>query len=192
MPEETVVLYFERPGRENTDRILQAALKRAIALGIDHVVVASTSGRTALRAVELARQTGYPGRLVVVGEHAGFTKPGEQLLSPEARQALESAGARIVIGTHALSSAARAFRLKYGGISILEVVADTLRLFSQGVKVAVECSLMAADAGAVPVDRDIIAVGGTGSGSDSALVLRAANQNRFLDMKIREIIGMPR
>jgi len=192
MPEETVVLYFERPGRENTDRILQAALKRAIALGIDHVVVASTSGRTALRAVELARQTGYPGRLVVVGEHAGFTKPGEQLLSPEARQALEAAGARIVIGTHALSSAARAFRLKYGGISILEVVADTLRLFSQGVKVAVECSLMAADAGAVPVDRDIIAVGGTGSGSDSALVLRAANQNRFLDMKIREIIGMPR
>ena len=188
----TQTLWFEKPGRENTEAILRAAFRRASELGLDHVVVASTSGHTGLMAQELARELGYSGQLVVVGEHCGFDKPGAQMMSEDARRTLEENGARVVIGTHALSSASRAFRLKYGGISLLEVIADTLRLFSQGVKVAVECSLMAADAGAVPVDRDLVAVGGSGQGSDSALVLKPANQNRFLDLKIREIIGMPR
>jgi hypothetical protein len=70
-------------------------------------------------------------------------------------------------------------------------VAGPFRRFSQGVKAAIECTIMAADAGAVPVDEDIIAVAGTGKGADSAIVMRAANQNRFFDMKVREIIAMP-
>ena len=66
------------------------------------------------------------------------------------------------------------------------------RRFSQGVKAAIECSIMAADAEALPVGEDIIAIAGTGKGADSAIVIRAANQNRFFDMKVREIIAMPR
>jgi len=189
---EAVTLYFDEPGRGNTDAILRAAIGRARALDIGHVVVASTSGRTGLRAVELARELGYSGQLVVVGEHAGFKEPGVQLMSAEARRELERAGAQVVIGTHALSSVARSFRLRWGGIDVLETIAETLRRFSAGVKVAVECSLMAADAGAIPVDRDVVAVAGSGGGADSAIVLRPANQNRFFDLKVREVIGMPR
>jgi len=51
---------------------------------------------------------------------------------------------------------------------------------------------MAADSGAVPVDEDIISIAGTGKGADSAIVIRAANQNRFFDLKVREIVAMPR
>ena len=192
MVHEVATLYFDEPGRGNTDAILRAALGRARALDISHVVVASTSGRTGLRALDLARELGYSGQLVVVGEHAGFKEPNVQLMSAEARRELEAAGVRVVIGTHALSSAARSFRLKWGGIDMLETIAETLRRFSAGVKVAVECSLMAADAGAIPVDRDVVAVAGSGGGADSAIVLRPANQNRFFELKVREIVGMPR
>ena len=53
---------------------------------------------------------------------------------------------------------------------------------------AVEISVMAADAGLVPTNREIIAVGGSGSGADSAIVLKAAHMNNFFDLEVREII----
>ena len=190
--DELTTLYFDRPGRANLDDTLIAALRRAKALGIEHVVVASTTGRTGLRTVELARELEYTGQIVVVTNHAGFKEPGVHALSPEARQTLKDAGATIHTATHALSSAARSFRLKYGGIDMLETIAETLRLFGQGMKVCVELALMAADAGLVPVDRDIVTVGGSGGGADAAVVVRAANQNRLFDLKVREVIAMVR
>ena len=192
MHREATTIYFEERGQGSTDLILRAAIRRAQELAITHLVVASTSGRTARRAQDLAREAGYGGQLVVVGEHAGFKEPGVQLMRDEVRTDLENRGARVVIGTHALSSVTRSFRLKYGGIGMLETISDTLRCFSQGVKVAIECSVMAADAGAIPVDRDVVIVAGSGGGADSALVLRAASMNRFFDLKVREIVGMPR
>ncbi len=192
MPREAVTLYFDEPGAANTDAILSAAIRRARELDIGHLVVASTTGRTGRRAAELARELAYSGQLVVVGQHAGFREPGEQPFTAEARRELEGMGARVVVGTHALSSASRSFRLRWGGIDMLETIADTLRRVSQGFKVCVECGLMAADAGEVPVDRDVVAVGGSGGGADTAVVLRPANQNRFFDLKVREIVGMPR
>ena len=192
MTQELTTLYFDSPGAKNTEEILRVAVQRAIVLGAGHVVVASTTGRTGRRALELARELGFAGQIVIVGEHAGFKDANVQQMPIEARRELEAAGARVVIGTHALSSAARSFRLRWGGIDMLETIAETLRRFGAGVKVCVECSLMAADAGEIPVDQDVVAVAGSGGGADSAVVLRPANQNRFFDLKVREIIGMPR
>jgi hypothetical protein len=70
-------------------------------------------------------------------------------------------------------------------------MADTLRLFGQGIKVAVEVAVMAADAGAL-TGNDIISIGGSGRGADAALVLKPAHQNNFFDMRIREVICKPR
>lgn len=75
----------------------------------------------------------------------------------------------------------------------MEVIAQTLKMFgTEGVKVAVEVAVMAADAGLVPTDREIIAVGGSGRGADTAVVMRAAHMNNFFDLEIREIIAKPR
>ena len=75
----------------------------------------------------------------------------------------------------------------------MEIIAHTLRLFGgEGIKVAVEVSVMAADAGLIPTNREIIAVGGSGAGADSAIVLKAAHMNNFFDLEIREIIAKPR
>ena len=56
---------------------------------------------------------------------------------------------------------------------------------------ACEISMMAADAGLVRTDEDIISVGGTGKGSDTALVLTPVTSQNFFDLKIKEILCKP-
>ena len=192
MVQEVSVLYFDEPGRGNTDLILGAAIKRALALGVEHLVVASNTGATGRRAVDLCREMGFKGQLVVVAEHTGFKEPGVQMMPSDVRRELETAGARVVVGTHALSSISRSYRVRWGGIDMLETIAEAYRRVSQGFKVCIEITLMAADAGEIPVDQDVVAVAGSGGGADSSIVLRPANQNRFFDLKVREIVGMPR
>ncbi len=192
MVRKVVSLYFDEPGTANTETILKAAIERAKALGIGHLIVASTEGPTGVLAAQMVKDLGYSGKLVVVTHQCGSREPGVRRMPVEVQRDLEARGAVVVMATHALSSAERAFRAKHGGIDLLEIVAETLRRLSDGVKVGVECAMMAADAGAVPGARDVVAVGGTGRGADTALVVRPAHAQRFFDLKIREIIGMPR
>jgi hypothetical protein len=106
---------------------------------------------------------------------------------------LEKMGTEVLICSHALSGVGRSISSKLGGVTGTEVIAHTLRRFgTDGLKVAVEVAVMAADAGLVPTDREIIAVGGTHGGADTALVLKAAHMNNFFDLEIREIIAKPR
>jgi hypothetical protein len=61
-----------------------------------------------------------------------------------------------------------------------------------GLKVGVECVLIAADQGAVRIDEEVIALGGTMSGADTVCVIRPAHTSNFFDLQVREIIAMPR
>lgn len=130
--------------------------------------------------------------LVVVTHHTGFSELNAQELKDEYRQEILENGARILTGTHALSSVERAVRKEFGAIQPLELIAHTLRRFGEGTKVCVEIALMAADAGLIQVDKDIIAVAGSSHGVDTALLIKPANASRFFDLKIREIIAKPR
>ncbi len=180
-------MYFDQHGKANTARTLELAHKRATALGIGEVVVASTKGDTAFQALELFK--GF--QVVVVTYHNGFKEPFKTVMSPEVRADLEQKGARVVCATHALSGVERSLSKKYDGSYPVLLMADTFRLFGQGVKVAVEISIMAADAGTLS-GSDIVSIGGSGRGADAALVLKPANQSDLFDMKIREIICKPR
>ncbi len=184
--------FFEQPGPANTAAALEAGVARARQLGLSHAVVASCSGATALLLHAEAARQGYGGRLVCVTHHVGFSRPGVDELGGEMRSRLASLGFNLVTGTHALSAPERAFRARFKGISPLEVVSETLRLFGQGVKVCVECAVMAADAGAVPVEGDALFLAGTGEGADTACVILPAHQNTFLDLRVREIVCKPR
>jgi len=188
--QEKKIIYFSESGPANTEDVISAVKERCGELGIKHVVVASNSGGTALKFHEALKDDGVS--VVCVTPHAGFSGGDEVELDPEIESKLRGAGVRIVMCSHALSGVCRSISGKFGGTTPVEIIANTLRRFSQGVKVAVEVSVMAADAGAVPTTEDIIAVGGSGSGCDAALVLKAAHMNNFFDMKIREIIAMPR
>lgn len=184
--------YFRAGGRHCTEDTLRLAIARSKDLGLSFLVVASTSGFTALKAVELTTQMAFSGQLVVVGEHYGYDQPGRQDMSEEVLAELKARGVAVFFGTHALSSVSRSFRTRWGGLGMLEIVAEVLRRFSRGIKAAVESAIMAADAGLIPVDQDVVAVAGSGVGADSAIVLRPAHSNGFFDLKIREIIAMPR
>ncbi|RLI32936.1 hypothetical protein DRO66_10840, partial [Candidatus Bathyarchaeota archaeon] len=71
------------------------------------------------------------------------------------------------------------------------IIAQTLRMFGQGMKVVVEIVAMAADAGVIPADKDVVAIAGTGRGADTAVVITPANAHRFFEMAIKEIIVKP-
>jgi len=184
------ITYFDAPGAKNTDQVIQAVKKRIERLGIQHVVVASTSGATALKIWEVLKDTDVA--IVCVGEHYGFWGGDEQRFKEETREELESKGVKVFIGSHALSGVGRSITNKFKGISHVEIIAYTLRQFGEGLKVCVEIAVMAADAGLVPTDREIIAIGGTSKGADTAIVLKAAHTHNYFDLQIREIIAKPR
>ena len=123
--------------------------------------------------------------------HCGFKTPFENVLPEKVRQDLSARGVRVVTATHALSGVERGLSKKHAGLYPVVLMADTLKLFGQGAKVAVEVAVMAADAGALS-GRDIIAVGGSSRGADTALVLKPAHAARVFDLKIREIVCKPR
>ncbi len=71
-------------------------------------------------------------------------------------------------------------------------IAQTLKRFGEGTKVAVEISLAASDAGLISPHSEVISCGGSGRGLDTALVLRPAHAQDFFDLEILEIICKPR
>jgi len=185
---QAICTYFPETGASNTDRCLALARERAEELGIQHVVVASTSGQSGLRATELLHGL----HLVVVSHSAGFRGPNIEEMQPEHRRAIEAAGVHVLTCQHAFGGVGRAVRRKLGTYQVDEVMAFVLRTFCDGVKVACEITLMATDAGLIPAGREVIAVGGTGQGLDSALVLRSANSQDFFDLRVLEVICKPR
>ncbi|MDI9618064.1 pyruvate kinase alpha/beta domain-containing protein [Methanothermobacter sp.] len=181
------ICYFESPGKENTERVLELVKERADKLGIRDFVVASVSGETALRLSEMVE-----GNIVSVTHHAGFREKGKLELEPGMKEKLIERGVSVYAGSHALSGVGRGISNKFGGVTPVEVMAETLRMVSQGFKVCVEISIMAADAGLIPVDREVIAIGGTAWGADTAMVITPAHMNSVFDLRIHEIIAMPR
>ena len=85
----------------------------------------------------------------------------------------------MIASSHALSGLERSIAKKYSGAYPVLIMADTLRLFGQGIKVAVEVAVMAADAGAL-TGNDIISIGGSGRGADAALCSNPPTRIIFL------------
>ena len=187
---ETVVqtIYFSQPGPQNTNRTLEIAQQRADELGISTILVASTRGETGMQAVKH-----FQGHNVVVVTHStGFTSPNFQEMTDESRIAIKAAGARVLTCQHAFGGVNRAVRKKLGTYLTDELIAYTLRIFGEGMKVCVEIAMMAADAGLVRVDEPCIAIAGTGRGADTAILLTPANAQSFFDLRVMEVLCKPR
>ncbi len=180
-------MFFDKPGKNNTEHTLKLAFERGKELGLNEVVLASTKGDTAYRALEIF--SGFS--ITVVTYHCGFKEPFKKMMSDDVKNDLKEKGVVVISATHALSGVERSIAKKHTGSYPALLIADTLRLFGQGTKVAVEVSIMAADAGAL-TGNDIISIGGTAMGADAALVIKPANQSDLFDLRIREIICKPR
>ena len=190
---EQKITYFEKPGgEENTVKTLALAKARADELGIKTVVVASTVGGTAVKAVDVFK--GF--KVIVVTHVAGMREPNTQEFTEENRRIVEKKGGILVTAAHAFGALHRSLGatgsppIPSGAMG--DIIAMTLRNFGQGMKVVCEIAAMAADAGLVRVDEEIISIGGTGRGADTAVVLLPSYSHRFFNLRVKEIICKPR
>lgn len=190
---EKSITYFDDVGPKNTEDVLRAAAVRAKELGIEYVVLASTTGETAIKAAEIF--TGQKVKIIAISHQYGIKESGKWEVDEDKLRKLTDMGVVMTTQSHMFSGVERAISKRLGGASRGDVISDTLRaVFGKGFKVAIECAMMAADSGHIPVSRDteIIAVGGTRQGADVALVLRPAHSFDFFSLQVREIIAMPR
>jgi hypothetical protein len=176
------VTYFESEGKQNTETLLKLARDYADKNNIKNIVVASTYGDTAEKASEVFRGK----NLVIVSHEAGFKEEDKQQFDEKIREKLASRGVKILTTVHGFGGINRLSDYSTGSI-----IANTLRMFSQGVKVAVEVSIMAADAGLVGVKEDIVAIAGTGSGADTAIVVRPSNSKNVFNLRVKKILAKP-
>ena len=180
-------MYWENAGYENTAQTIALAVKRAQETGIEDFVVASNTGATILELMNYSVK-----QLVCVTHQVGFKNPGEDEMGVEMRERLQKDGVRLLTTTHLFAGVDRALRLQSGGLYPAEIVAMTLRMLGQGVKVGVEIAVMALDAGLIPYGKDVIAIGGTGRGADSAIIIRPDHASAIFKSQLREIICKPK
>lgn len=185
-----LVLFDER-GKENTSKCLRLVADRMEEKEIDKAVVASTSGETGVRALKSFSDMDV--KLVVVSHQFGFKEDGEIELKERNKEKIESSEtASLVVTPDILTRVPKMSRGKYGGSTYLDLIADTLRLFSEGMKVCVECSVQATDSGEIPSGEEIAAIAGTGSGADTGIILESKHSHKLFDIDIKEIVCMPR
>lgn len=192
-----VVRYFEEYGEANTKDVIQVVLERLQDGGINTVVVASSSGKTAVAFAEALRAAGRRERVIVVAE----PPPESSGISPATRAQLEGLDVEIVdyMPYASMAYSAQAAENVYGALDLLVVVFDAFRMVGgNGLKVAIEVGLMATNAGKVAPGQEIIAVGGTAGGADTAIVMKTAfSRNIFAKdpakrPEVREILAMPK
>lgn len=185
---DSICRWHTKAGETNTATTLKQAHLRARELSIKKILVPTCTGKTAFAAIEA-----FQGELEIIAltHVTGFLKPDTQELSDENRKILEGLGIKVLTAQHAFGGVGRAVRNKLATYQVDEIIAFALRTFGQGTKVAIELALMAADAGLVRTDEDIISLGGTGHGVDTALLLKPANSSHFFDLKVREVICKP-
>lgn len=184
------ITYFDKEGEDYTDDlILTIEDKLRMVDNIDTILMASNTGESALK---LNNVVGSDVKIINITHHAGFSNPNELEISEDMVEKLKNEGVETYCLGHAFSGVSRGITNKYGGYSPLDIVADTLRMFSHGVKVACEISLMAADAGIIPIGKEIMVVAGRKKGIDTAVILTPVNSKDLFDLKINEIFAMPR
>lgn len=187
---EKKVMYFEKPGKDNTGACLQVVINAIKDNKYKHIVIASTEGDTGLLFSEALRDFGI--NVVVVTHSAGFKAANTHEMLPETRKKIEALGAKVYTGTMITHNIETAFASKFNGLYPSLVVAQTLRRYGEGPKVCCEIVMMAADAGLIPEGEEVLAVAGTAKGADSVLVIRSAASKRFLELKVLEILAKPR
>jgi hypothetical protein len=178
---EERIVYFEKSGQENTKDVIGLVKDRAGTRGITKIVLASTRGDTARAAAEAFQGTDL--HIVVIPWQFGFgeSQPFPQGLVTE----LRAKGHRVHFGTMLFHTE------DLYGMETPRAMANLLRILGQGMKVCVEIIMMATDGGCIEPGEKVIAVAGSGSGADTAVVASAAPSTKIKALRIHEIICKP-
>ena len=186
------VTYFEKGGPQNTEKALEIAKKYADQFNIKDIVIASTTGTTAEKAAEIFNLKDY-NIMIVTHAYYFVNNTTRQEFPEEKLNSLKELGFKFHIGTHSMSGIERGLRLKKEAWQFVDLLAKMLGYhFSQGVKVCIEISATICDAGLIPdLERDIIAVGGTGRGADTVCLIKPAPTSDFKNLRVKAILAKP-
>jgi len=182
------MILFDEVGKINTNQVLKIVNDAASKNNIKKVIIPSTSGETAKVAFNFLKNI----ELLIVTHCYGFSSPDTQEFPDDLRNELQKKGVKILTTTHSFGTIGRAIRKKFQTYEIDEIIANTLRIFGQGTKVAIECTLMCADSGLVKTNELVISCGGTDEGIDTALIIKPSNLHTFFDLKVVEILCKPK
>lgn len=202
---ERMVVFFDKPGPENTNKVIEAAKRRVEDGDIQHVIVASITGLTALKVAEALRNTNT--HIVCVSSppwYKAINPSGPMSVWPSVRgrtrEKLKQLGVEIAERTPSPFDGFNGFYfITDAKVPLLgKIFAEILRMIGgQGFKTAVEVALMAVDGGYVPPREIAVSIGGTGEGADAAIVVKTTYSPAMLyeakedRLEIREILAMP-
>ncbi|NHJ25507.1 MAG: hypothetical protein EAX89_13070 [Candidatus Lokiarchaeota archaeon] len=186
------VTYFEKAGPHNLDKALEIAKKYAEQLQIKDIVIASTTGTTAEKAAEIFDSKDF-NLMVVTHAYYFVNNSIRQEFPKDKMDDLKTRGLKFHVGTHAMSGIERGIRIKNEAWIFVDLLAKMLGWqFSQGVKVCIEISSTICDAGLIEdLNRDIIAVAGTGRGADTVCLIKPAPTSDFKNLRVKAILAKP-
>ena len=191
------IVYFESPGFQNTDSVIEVTEERLKMNDMLAVIVPMTTGRTLEKFVN---KLGKQVNIISISEDEvmkackNISYPDKGVLGKLIQKKLdESAQSDVNL------------RRDIFDITFLplcgdswKLIAETLYIFGQGMKVAIEIAVAAVEIGKIDAAKKVISVGGTGEGADTAVVLRTSTQKLSFAGKpeerlsIQEILAMPK
>jgi len=198
---EKKIVYFDEPGPRNTDAVIEAVKERLSDSHVKYVVVASESGRTALKVAKSLKGSGV--KIVCVSGYAGIRRAEKRSwpdIRGEVKRELEALNVKILTETPWIFRSA--FDYQFLGEHAPSTIVHRFlsRTMGYGFKTAIEITLLAAEAGAISVEDEVIAIAGTGwlgGGADCAITVKPSvvPDGLFISlengMEVREIIAIP-
>jgi len=169
---EEKITYFMEPGKTNTEETLRLAKERALRRGIKKIVLATHTGFTAAKALDIFKDTEI--KLIIVQGGGPKARISKDLVARA-----EKEGHIWLLRD-----------INKTGTYYPELAQNTLRRFCEGMKVCVQIVLIAAHAGMISKGEEVIAVGGTGyydfeekgGGADTAVVMEAIDSKSFFEV----------
>lgn len=160
--------YFDQPGHQNTNQTLKLALAKAQKDKIKTIVLASTSGATGLKALDICPDL----KIIAVGSYKNRS-------DSEKFKEFQKRGGQAIFAYDDVS-------YEYSQ----EAQARFRQMAGEGGKVAIEVVVAATLAGLIKKNEKVIGIGGTYPGADTAFVIMASNN--FDEKNVEEIICCPK
>jgi len=194
------VIFFEKPGPKNTMSVINV-VKDRLGLGdLGEVIVPVTTGKTARM---FSERLGKLAEIKTISENELLSVYKERSLKHTKGGFLdELIHERLRDFDRTIS---KRLRREIFDIALLpffgekwDAIKETLYIFGQGMKVAIEISIASVELGRTEPYVKVIAVGGTESGVDTAVVIRTAPQRQALGedkgkrLIVEEVLCMPR
>lgn len=186
------VTYFEKGGPQNTNKALEIAKKYADQFNIKDILIASTTGTTASKALEIFNPKKY-NIIIITHSYYFIGLKNRQEFPEDLMENLREQGLKVFTATHAMTGIERSMRKSLNQWLPIEIFAKYLRTnFSQGVKVCMEIASMAVDGGLISdLEKDIICIGGTGHGADTVCLIKAMPTSFFDQLRVKAILAKP-